>query len=169
MNKRPLRRKLLKLYVPIFLLGVICLGAFGYTVMTRDGQTAEYNLGVASYTSLELNEALDHFDRSLAAYNAVLNGPAWRKFITPPDRVSAALAAHHKANILVRMKRFKEAVVAIEYASRLNPGDNYDLLRDFDNLSARDIDSLAEASLTSKNVYELLMKSEAIRRQVTGK
>jgi len=169
MNKRPLRRKLLKLYVPIFLLGVICLGAFGYTVMTRDGQTAEYNLGVASYTSLELNEALDHFDRSLAAYNAVLSGPAWRKFITPPDRVSAALAAHHKANILVRLKRFKEAVVAIEYASRLNPGDNYDLLRDFDNLSTRDIDSLAEASLTSKNVYELLMKSEAIRRQVNGK
>lgn len=169
MNKRPLRRKLLKLYVPIFLLGVICLGAFGYTVMTRDGQTAEYNLGIASYTSLELNEALDHFDRSLTAYNAVLNGPAWRKFITPPDRVSAALAAHHKANILVRLKRFKEAVVAIEYASRLNPGDNYDLLRDFDNLSTRDIDSLAEASLTSKNVYELLMKSEAIRRQVTGK
>jgi len=169
MNKRPLRRKLLKLYVPIFLLGVICLGAFGYTVMTKDGQTAEYNLGVASYQSLELNEALDHFDRSIAAYNAVSTGPTWRKFVTPPDRVSAALAAHHKANILVRLKRFKEAVAAIAYASRLNPGDNYDLLRDFDNLSARDIDSLAEASLTSKNVYELLMKSEVIRRQVTGK
>jgi tetratricopeptide (TPR) repeat protein len=169
MNKRPLRRKLLKLYVPIFLLGVICLGAFGYTVTTRDGQTAEYNQGVASYTSLELTEALDHFDRSLAAYEAVKSGPAWRKFITPPDRVSAALAAHHKANILVRLKRFKEAVEAIQYASRLNPGDGYDFIRDFDNLSARDIDSLAEASLTSKNVYELLMKSEVIRRQVTGK
>lgn len=169
MNKRPLRRKLLQLYVPIFLLGAICLGACGYTVMTRDGQTAEYNLGVASYTSLELDEALDHFNRSIEAYETLVDGPAWRKFITPPDRATAALAAHHKANILVRTKRFKEAVVAIEYASHLNPGDNYDLVRDFDNLSSRDIDALAEASLTSKNVYELLMKSEAIRRQVTGK
>ena len=169
MNKRPLRRKLLQLYVPIFLLGAICLGACGYTVTTRDGQTAEYNQGVASYSSLELNEALDHFDRSLAAYEAVKTGPAWRKFITPPDRVSAALAAHHKANILVRLKRFKEAVATINYAMSLNPGENYDLIRDFDNLNARDIDTLTEAALTSKNVYELLMKSEAIRRQVTGK
>ncbi len=171
MNKRPLRRMLLRVYVPICLLGILLLGSAGYIVtgMGKNAQVIEYNHGVASYQSLKLDDALSHFDKSLAAFQGATVSAAWRKFITPPDRVTAALAAHHKANILVRMKRFKEAVEVIQFSAKLNPGENYDLVRSFDNLTQREIDELMEQALTTRNVYELLMKSDAIRKAVQAK
>ncbi len=168
MKKRPLRRWLLIACVPLTIVGLFLIGTAGYLYNVKSDQIVAYNQGVASYQSLQLDEALAHFDKSLAAYEQATGYAKLWKFVVAPDRGTASRAAHHKANILVRMKRFKEAVSSIELSLRLNPGENYDMVRDFDRLTVREIDELAEQALTTKNVFELLMKSEAIRKRVKG-
>ncbi|MBK9141423.1 MAG: tetratricopeptide repeat protein [Candidatus Melainabacteria bacterium] len=157
-------------WVVTILAGLLCLG-LGYQLLTwPDSQVQLYNAGVAAYRTGNAEEAVRYFDRSLANYKLRAQDNWAERFIYPrPDRELAAYASFQKAKAYLHLRKGKEAVEAFKESLRLNPGNNYENLTGFQNLSQDDELRLSEAAKTVKYDLELLFKNNKQLAEGEGK
>lgn len=140
--------------------GVILLAVGFHLLLWPDSQVDLYNQGLQAYRTNNAQQAVQLFDKSLAVYKQRSADSWMERFIYPsPDRELASYASFHKAKALIRMKKGKESVKAFEESLTFNPGNGFDEIGEFKNLSAEDRDRLYEHAKIVKYDLELLFKN----------
>lgn len=122
-----LRRKGNRRLAFVWLIGVLTL-LVGYHLTTwKDLQAESFNEGLMAYHRGYTQEAIQLFDKSIAAYRArEADHRAWSNEIYPaPDRGLAARASFQKAKALLILEQPKAALEAYRESLMLNPGNAY--------------------------------------------
>lgn len=120
----------------------------------RSNQVDLYNQALTDMKKGEIADSLKGFDASINAYKADLKRSELENLVLPESRrYLAARAYFHKANLLLQVRKPKEAVEAYKESLRLNPGNEYLGLSD-KNAQVMNADS----RYTAHNL-ELLFKS----------
>ena len=106
----------------VFAAGSIMLGGGVSLARWRSDQIDFYNAGLAAYEAGDAEQAVEMFDRSLSAYQRVLQASWMERFIYPRANTElAARAGFHKGMVLIRAQQAEPAAAALLLSLRLNP------------------------------------------------
>jgi len=151
--------------VVALLAGALLLGG-GYQLLTwKSPQVANYNLGIKAYENGDMPQAIQFFDKSIAAYRESTRASWTHRFIYPqPDKELAAMAYFQKGKAHLQNRQAELCVESFKESLRLNPGNLY-----LDQLSPQELSLLKEEALVVKYDLEMLFKSRPDQAQQQGK
>lgn len=130
---------------------------------SQTSQTQSYNAAMIAYNSGNYDLAVQHFDKSIAAFNAKPGDAG--AFEASNSIEMASLAHFHKFKALLKMKNGKLAVIAIKESLKLTTAQN--LARY--NLSKDQLRKIQEDRITAQTDLEILFKQQEQMAQQEGK
>lgn len=153
------------MWLVAFTLAGALLLAGGYHLLSwRSPQIDYYNLGIKAYKKGDMPQAVQHFDRSVAAYRAATQASWLHRFVYPqPDKELAAMACFHKGKAHLQNRQGELAVESFKESLRYNPGNLYL------SLTPAELKRLSEEALTVKYDLEMLFKSRPDLASQQGK
>lgn len=165
-----------RLWLMAAFIAGLAVAAFGYHLLTwQDTQAAYYNAALVKYQTAQeaddMKMAIDYFEKSVAVYKARSRHQSWLdRFLYPaPSRERAALAQFHKAKALLRLRQAEPAVEAFKESLRLNPGNNYGNIAEFEQMTRDDLVRLEWQAMQVKYDLELLFKNNKEQAEGQGK
>ena len=126
-------------------------------------QTQSYNAGMIAYNSGNYDLAVQHFDKSIAAFNA--NPGDAGAFAASNSIEMASLAHFHKFKALLKMKNGKLAVIAIKESLKLTTAQNLSHYK----LTETQLRKIQEDRLTAQTDLEILFKQQQQMAEGEGK
>ncbi|HEY9868163.1 MAG TPA: tetratricopeptide repeat protein [Candidatus Obscuribacterales bacterium] len=146
------------------LVGALLLAGGYHLLAWKSPQVDYYNLGIKAYENGDMPQAIQYFDKSIAAYRESTRASWVHRFIYPqPDKELAAMAYFQKGKAHLQNRQAELCVESFKESLRLNPGNLYL------DLSPEELQRLNEEALVVKYDLEMLFKSRPDQAAQQGK